>query len=424
MAGELLHVSPSQAKEFDRCERKWVLNKVFRIPQPKRESQDRGQRWHGELEDYYLRGKPLVTPSLQLLAEHHFPKPGPGLLIEHPRDYNLGLQSAGVKVKGRMDLLDLTNPVQAELYDLKTTKNLAYAKTEEELAWDLQMVIYAHWVFLNYPAVERVRWHHGYAQTEYAGAKLVSTEAFTRREVKERWHYVEGLVVRMKLLAGVKDFTEARPNEAACGDFKGCPYRYKCWPDRYEEELDLDDLETLEEDMDTQGTQGTQGLLDMIDQTRKAQNPTGPRATGINPPDAAKPEPTPSATTKASEAVVEGEVKTPEPGPQPLHIFVGCLPMKLAVNDPNARMQYLEELIEARTKGVLEAVAKSEKKPALAALKDVREVPYGAGVAALVSSFKAEPPSGFVVALSGGGLTTQVVEALSPLAATLVVKAG
>jgi len=52
-------------------------------------------------------------------------------------------------------------------------------------------------------------------------------------------------------------------------------------------------------------------------------------------------------------------------------------------------------------------------------VSDVREVDFGKGTAQLVASFRNNPPTGVVLARTGG-LSTLVLEALEPLAVTVV----
>jgi hypothetical protein len=79
----------------------------------------------------------------------------------------------------------------------------------------------------------------------------------------------------------------------------------------------------------------------------------------------------------------------------------------------------LEDEIAKRTPEVLRQVAAKERRPEFEKVTDVREIPYGAGTAGLLADFKRNPPYGHVVA-SSVGLSAQVIEVLSPLAARVI----
>lgn len=125
-----------------------------------------------------------------------------------------------------------------------------------------------------------------------------------------------------------------------------------------------------------------------------------PRAVGVNPPDAT---PHPDRSPKVVEAPrVQGSVQDAMDSIH-LQLFINCLPEGVSYTR-------LENLIAERSKPIL-AQAK------VSSIQDVGK--YGEGKKALVRSFIDNPPTGMVVA-STGGVSAEVLEVLVPLAALVV----
>ena len=107
------------------------------------------------------------------------------------------------------------------------------------------------------------------------------------------------------------------------------------------------------------------------------------------------------------------ETPTAVPPVGDLYLYVDCY--DTSVKDTVR----LEDEIARRTPEVLRQVAAKERRPEFEKAIDVREIPYGAGTATLLASFKSNPPTGHVVA-SMVGLSAQIVEVLAPLAKRVV----
>lgn len=157
------------------------------------------------------------------------------------------------------------------------------------------------------------------------------------------------------------------------------------------------------------------------------------RATGINPPDAAKPvEPlgaaaptfTPTVSSEAAaleyttfkEAMARAAA-TPTDAPSStctdLILYVDCRPVKGA-----ADVRSLDEEIAARSLPILAYWSKELRRE----VHDVREIDFGKGTAELFASFRRSPLTG-AWATNANGLGGAVVEVLSPLA-SMVVRGG
>ena len=123
-----------------------------------------------------------------------------------------------------------------------------------------------------------------------------------------------------------------------------------------------------------------------------------PRATGINPPDAAKP-------------ASQNQTPSPQAGSQSsttdaLVIYVNCMPTRGVVG-----AVHLSDEIAKRTTEICTAHG--------AADLNSKPLDFGRGLGLLADSFRDRPLTGPVLATSGG-LSTRILESLEPLAAVVV----
>lgn len=395
---EVKHVSATQMETFVDCNRKWFFAYPLGLRPPQTEAQGEGERIHKQFEDYYRLDTPPTKPGVvNLLADPWTPSRTAPVLIEHPNSYQLGLSISGVPVKGRIDLLDHTDPKHPRIWDWKSCKSFYYIKTADELETNLQLTVYGLWAFDQWPEAAYVTYHHGYVlkgdvPKSAPGYRIIRTEPLSRGYVQDLKPHLETIVEDMKVVATKTDPADVPFQSAACDKFGGCPYRDRCpaWVGPSSSFLPPDEP-------------GDESAMTM---TRKLE--ARKLAQGINPPDAARPD-APPAT--AIEAPSPAAISSTVPG---LHLYVDCQPVK-----GEQTWTRLEDHIAERVPGVLKELADRESKPEYATLPDVREVPYGMGTTALVSSFRRNPPAGLVVATSAG-LSGTVVEALLAGAAFVV----
>lgn len=382
--GRLLHVSASQIKRYLQCPAAWGFQYIDRLPEPPKFDVDgraTGTLYHQEHEAWFETGAEPTYPSLQrLVRDLRYPQRKPGQLIEHPRDYQLGIKAAGVAVKGRVDLLDLSSPGHPVIVDLKSLGNLQWALDEEALVRDTQLLIYARYVFTTSPLAQEITLIHGVASTTSPEYRVVVSEPIDRETLAPKYAEIERVVARMAEAAKCVSAIELEQREGpACRAFGGCPYRQHCPAYR---STNPEIIHAMD--------------LDAKLAERAAQ------FAAINPPDAAAPVPVPKAQTPG--------VEQPAPAPAPvaappgLHLYVDCYPSKGA-----AIVVELDNLIEL-------AAAPIRSQHGVA---DVRQIDFGKGTAALVAAFRSNPPQGHVVARTGG-LSTLVLEVLRPMATTVV----
>lgn len=431
MSGVIEHLSASQVKTFQRCPRKWFYEKILKIPVPETPGDGKatGTRGHTKMEGYFEQG---ITPDpaseeildqsiLKLLKDPALPPRqtiDSGVLIEHPRDYMMGIDIGGVPIKGRIDLV-YPQPAKklVSLWDWKTGKTFRYSKKAEELVDDLQMNIYGLYTFTKWPEVERVEYVHGNIRTDKkAEYRIVRTpEPLDRKHVTSFCESVEPVVEEMKQVAKETDIKKVRFNADACNDYGGCPFRNIC-------PLSL---------MDRLGgyTPPPQpGATSMTPPPEAATTTTTPApvmATGINPPDGQKPSKISLETAEEVAKKLVEIVRTGEPkeaveaakilldvgfGPEGLELYIDSRPLK------GLEAQSLEDEVHARLEEIRTGLG----------LSDVRDgkLAFGKWRVALAESFRTKPITGRWYVTSGGEFNQAALDHLKPLAAIIVTRAG
>ena len=134
MAYEVKHVSPSQITTFRRCNRRWYLEKVEGRVSPSTQAQKLGTEVHDIIEHYIEHGRLIPDNLAGQIAKAALPMVHPESKCEH--QFRLDLVN-GIAVTGRIDYTR-----KGVIEDLKTTSDMRYAKTTQELETDAQALIY------------------------------------------------------------------------------------------------------------------------------------------------------------------------------------------------------------------------------------------------------------------------------------------
>ncbi len=228
-------VSASQLQTFTLCQRKWVLESVLGIKSPATAAQQLGTDIHAILEDWQRTGK-FPTNSSGEAADavqraetvrhylgHKLPKPRTSL-VEQAIHETAPLSIAGVPVRGYIDLR-----LGRDVYDYKTTSSYKYIKSEDELASNIQLIIYAYWVLMQHPEYTSVTVHHIYILTrgKPAEPRLVSVE-LARTHVEAEWAKLIPLVEEMQRLQSRDPNTLPLPEASACHAYGGCFHWATC----------------------------------------------------------------------------------------------------------------------------------------------------------------------------------------------------
>jgi CRISPR/Cas system-associated exonuclease Cas4 (RecB family) len=191
---ELSHVSASSVELFLNCKRKFFYAYCLGLKEPETKPQRFGKRLHASNERYFrgqvkeLRGA-ILKSGLPLL-----PKPHDGLLVE--QEIKLETYPGGPPWIGFIDLAEPPGPnTLATIRDYKTTSDLKYQKTPEELAVNVQMTAYGIWAVRTWNVSEVRLCHVSYQiPKKKAGnrywkppkAKL-SEVVVSREHLEQRW---------------------------------------------------------------------------------------------------------------------------------------------------------------------------------------------------------------------------------------------
>lgn len=196
----LSHVSASSIELYRSCPRKWYYRYLLGHRGDTTEAMQRGTKVHEVLEEYLLNGTipsgrsqvvKIASPGIELLPARYPLEQR----VEAPLE-DFKIPGLPVPFKGFIDLLDLTDGVH--ILDHKTTSNLdKWSKTEQELAVNTQLIIYARHVLEHYPDVSEARLTHIYYQTKTPyGAKKVSVVVM-REDVYSRFNEILDTVEAM-----------------------------------------------------------------------------------------------------------------------------------------------------------------------------------------------------------------------------------
>jgi len=212
-------VSASQISTYLSCQRQWWWNKVFGLPTTQKPSAALGEAVHASIEGY-LAGDPtlhaVAQPARAKLDELRAMSP----LVETQMQRHL---RNGLTFIGRIDLLALN---EALVVDHKTTSSLQYAKTEEELRADVQMLAYAYELYCRRP-VEEVRVAHNVLLTRGSGHRYTET-AIPAKSIMEGWRKIQDITDQMMQTALVEEPSEVPPTWSACDKYGGCDFREQC----------------------------------------------------------------------------------------------------------------------------------------------------------------------------------------------------
>lgn len=418
----LKHVSATQLETFVDCGLKWYYSYPLGLKQPQTAAQGDGERIHSQMEQWYLDGTPPPKQAaLNLTRDPRVPaRSNDCILIEFPASYQLGLRLADVPVKGKIDLLDFATRRHPKVWDWKSCKTFGYIKSPDELERNIQLSIYGLWAFDTWPEATHVTYYHGYIlkpelpknAPSDAGYRIVETDPLEKQYVLDQKPHLETIVENMKVAAATKDPLEVPWDVSlgACGKFGGCHHREYC--PRYQaanpQSIPYGGVPMSEKFAARKAAQSTAGATTTTGTTAPV------RAFGINPSDAARPDlpPLPIPPTATATPTTEAVSSTAEKGV--LQLYVDCF-----IQRGEHVWTRLEDEIAQRTPQVLRDLSIKERKPEIAHLSDVREAPFGTGTAALVASFKKDPPTGVVLATSAG-LSGLVVDALLPHADLVV----
>lgn len=299
--GEVKTTSATQIKTFQGCNLAWYFDKVEGRPRKQSASQALGEAIHTECENYLEHGTPPTQPSVRMainagLVPRYDPvKVERGLyVVEQPRNYITGLKLAGVPVLGRIDLRLAPTDGIFTVRDWKSASSFNYCMTPEQLARDVQGLLYLEYGFTLYPEAEAGIFDHVYLKTKGgAGVQHRATDPLTRAYVSGMWfNTIEPVVEKMKAVAKCEKPTDVEYNLRSCDAYGGCAYRDFC------PAVNKSSVSELMFAAEMDKGKEEEEMLDIMAQLKARKEALAakaepkkdlPVATGINPPDAAKP---------------------------------------------------------------------------------------------------------------------------------------
>jgi hypothetical protein len=179
-------------------------------------------------------------------------------------------------------------------------QGLPLRQDPEELARDPQGLIYLQYGFHTYPFATAGTFTHVYINKRVRGARPVATDPLDPTYVREQYEHLGTVVRSMKQTAWLDKIEDVPANRSACRKYGGCPYEPVC--PRAGQSLAT---KSLFDDFPTESTMPSTPDQQPLD-VKAALNARKVRATGINPPDAARPQPVEPWTPPGSALEVMG----------------------------------------------------------------------------------------------------------------------
>lgn len=226
-------VSVSQLNTYERCPRRWFLNKVRRQPIKQKVSAAVGSDIHRILEKWFKRGMWQGPPEhleKARAAAAQLPNPDPALLVEHHISLPLTLSSGQrLKFTGVIDLVDPRGST-VDLTDHKTTSRIEQLRVKPvDLLTDPQMLTYAEWAYRTFQKPVRVT--HNTISTKHKARVLpLHWVEIPRDAAAENWRRQRRVTAELAALAASPpaDFNDVPCNTDACLDFGGCDFVPLC----------------------------------------------------------------------------------------------------------------------------------------------------------------------------------------------------
>jgi hypothetical protein len=224
-------VSATQVDVFDLCERKWAWMYLGGMRQAQNEYAELGSKVHQVLEDWLRDGKPLDLStqegSIALQGVQSLPAPKtPGVKIEE----TFYLKTEQATYTGRKDYEYFDTELGLIVVgDHKTTGNLRWAKTENELKNSTQALIYAAHSMTS-TGTEEVLLEWQYYQTKGVHKHTHPVRIrLTLQDVEARFDRIDRTAVRIQEeYRKQSQPQELPPNAHACQAFGGCPFIPLC----------------------------------------------------------------------------------------------------------------------------------------------------------------------------------------------------
>jgi RecB family exonuclease len=331
----MTHYSPSQIASYRDCPRKWWWRSVKDVPPKPNRFAALGTAIHQRLQRYLetgelpsgsettlrIEGRGWSEDDLMEIMLPGMPYlPGPGA-AECERDIELDLGEFGT-MRGYVDFLHAHEGV-AEVGDHKTTSNLRWAKTAEDLKTDPQAITYSV-AALEHFGLDEAHCGWIYYCTGKPQAKLVECR-FSLTELQTAWQSLLDEIAQMHPLRHVEDYHDVPKNIESCTKYGGCPYRENCALGANERLKGLLSMASLKEKMMAAKAKPIPTATAVAEKAKPVPEET--KTAGLNPPESVGPlarlqamkaakaagPPAPAKEETAHSAPTEGAKAAPAP---------------------------------------------------------------------------------------------------------------
>lgn len=247
---EFKSFSASQVSTFRTCKRQWWFQSIMGLPTPQRASAALGEAVHTQLEDYLNDGKlpDGGTPAgkIATAALPYAPKPFEvwtevSMSDRKKRDSDTEdvpmpgnmprLFVAGLPVNGFIDVLDLSGD-RPVVIDWKTTSDLKYAKTADDLMEDPQMILYGSYALEVCASMgvmsDTVDAGHVVLLTKGAPQARKTMVTLNAKHLERERGKIGETVEEMKVRARATSPDDVPGEASACSMYGGCHFRDKC----------------------------------------------------------------------------------------------------------------------------------------------------------------------------------------------------
>jgi hypothetical protein len=286
----------------------------------------------------------------------HLPAPQRGGLVV---EKEIRLMVGAARFVGRVDLWDPVGPPPT-VYDHKTTSDLKWAKTPDDLVVDVQATLYAAWALEETGSdLVKLQWTYGTTGGRPRGQPVV--REVTGVDLAPRLEKTAAAAEEMLALKlrGARA-AEVVADASACGAYGGCPYRDVCVLSEEEKMRSFVGQE--------QARAKFTEKLKVFTESRGA----AAGATGINPPDGAGAPAAPTPTVDfsalrnrlaARQTASEPTPAAPPPSlPPPPTTVVSTPPAEVTTVEEGAAVPTVEEMVEGMEKGMEMVFEATEKR--------------------------------------------------------------
>lgn len=275
--------SASQVSSYEMCPRKWAWNKVDGLPSTSNKYAEMGTQVHSHLETWLTKRKLPAVGEAAAIANAMIPYlPPPQAIDAENVERRFVWSFEDVSFQGFIDLVQVGTSKDVTIYDHKTTSDLQWAKSEEDLLDDVQATLYAR-VLMDQMSTDTVQLQWTYATRKARPQVLPVKITVTRDDIESRVaHTVASAREMQEILLSECSAVDVPYNASACGAFGGCPFQANC------------NLTTRQKVQSAMSQENQHNSFLQRLQARKATGATNPSgaaaALAVNPPEAARAE--------------------------------------------------------------------------------------------------------------------------------------